>query len=113
MIGLAKESAIDDFIPRFYDLAFLHFEWFYRLEARLAFGLCKLDQQYLRQLMISSIGDTEMLQTSYQSGTPSHFLNWRFENAVDLAIWLHFSIGDVEMQWICRSDAKVQETLDS
>ena len=28
VIGLAKESAIDDFIPRFYDLAFLHFEWF-------------------------------------------------------------------------------------
>ena len=25
---LAKESAIDDFIPRFHDLAFLHFEWF-------------------------------------------------------------------------------------
>ena len=28
VIGLAKESAIDDFIPRFHDLAFLHFEWF-------------------------------------------------------------------------------------
>jgi len=26
VIGLAKESAIDDFIPRFHDLAFLHFE---------------------------------------------------------------------------------------
>jgi len=26
VIGLAKESAIDDFIPRFHDLAFLHFQ---------------------------------------------------------------------------------------
>ena len=58
---------------------------------------------FLLSLVISSIGDTEMLKTSYHFGTPSQFLNWRCGNAVDLAFGVCQHKGQTWILFVWRN----------